>query len=390
MSAAARATVLPSASSAPSAPAAGLRVAVVSDATAERNGVASYYADLVAELKGRGADARLFCPSGATRRWHRYVAPPLPGDSTQRIWFPNPIRLFRAIRAFAPTAIIVPTPGPYGLYGLLLSRLFKARLVIGFHTHYEALAGIYWSDRFGRLCKWYLESCNRLLFRYADEVLANSPEMVTQAEQLGAREARLMGTSVAAEFIETPQSSLELPPRRLLFVGRLAEEKNIDQVIATAEEHPQIAVSIAGDGPLRPMVEAAATRLSNLRYLGWVAREDLVATVDQHDALILPSKVESFGTVALEAMARGRIVLVSNDCGIADWSDLARGLYRMQPGEAAPAAVAREFARPESELAATASAARRAAVELNEWNVATWITRLAPDDLTRRQAEPHP
>ena len=368
--------------------AAGLRVAVVSDATAERNGVGTYYADLVADLNRRGADARLFCPSAATRRWHRYVAPPLPGDKTQRIWFPNPIRLYRSIRAFAPTAIVVPTPGPYGLYGLLLSRIFQIRLVVGFHTHYEALAGIYWSDFFGRVSKWYLETCNRLLFRYADEVLANSPEMVAQAERLGARDVHLMGTSVAADFVETPLAPLGLPPQRLLFVGRLAEEKNIDQVIATAEQQPGIAVGIAGDGPLRSTVEAAAARLSNLSYLGWVKREELVAAVDSYDALVLPSKVESFGTVALEAMARGRIVLVSNDCGIADWPDLAPGLYRMQPGEAAASAVAREFARSERELATTASMARRAAVELNEWNVATWSARLRPDRPERDLPEP--
>lgn len=51
------------------APAAGaaesLRVAVVSDAAAERNGVGTYYHDLVQHLRGRVDRAELFCPRGA-------------------------------------------------------------------------------------------------------------------------------------------------------------------------------------------------------------------------------------------------------------------------------------------------------------------------------------
>ena len=58
-----------------------LRVAVISDATPERNGVGSYYSDLVAQLDGRIGRAELFCPDDDGQHWHRYMAPPLPGDS---------------------------------------------------------------------------------------------------------------------------------------------------------------------------------------------------------------------------------------------------------------------------------------------------------------------
>ena len=69
-----------------------LRVAVVSDSTPERNGVGSYYADLVAQLGGRVSRAALICPKGEETGWHRYLAPPLPGDSTQKIWLPRPFK----------------------------------------------------------------------------------------------------------------------------------------------------------------------------------------------------------------------------------------------------------------------------------------------------------
>ena len=48
-----------------------LRVAVVSDATRERNGVGTYYADLVQQLRGQGATAELICPFDPGSGWRR-------------------------------------------------------------------------------------------------------------------------------------------------------------------------------------------------------------------------------------------------------------------------------------------------------------------------------
>lgn len=355
----------------------GLRVAVVSDATPERNGVGSYYADLVRQLAGRVARAELFCPCSKDGGWHRRLTPPLPGDGTQRLWFPRPLKLWRQVSSFGPHAIVVPTPGPWGLVGLLAARKLRVPLIVGFHTHYEALAGIYWADTFGRACRWYLESCNRLLFRHSTVVLANSPDMADLAVRMGARTTALMGTSLAAEFLERPPAPLTDPPRRVLFAGRLACEKNLPEVIALAHARPDLEVGIAGDGPLRHEVAAAASALPNLTWLGWIPRDRLIATIDAHDILLLPSKVESFGTVALEGMARGRIVIVSGACGIVDWPDLREGLYRIAADESVPQAVERVCALPAGARAARAAQARRAARDLNEWNLASWMERLA-------------
>lgn len=360
------------------ATAAKLRVAVISDATPERNGVGSYYSDLVAQLDDRIGRAVLFCPEDDGQHWHRYVTPPLPGDSTQRIWFPRPIKLWRQVKALRPDTIVVPTPGPYGLFGLLLARRFKVPLIVGFHTHYEALAGIYWSDLWGRICRWYLESCNRLLFRHAALTLANSPEMVRLAEQMGATRVELMGTSVARDFLERRLTPLEPVIKRVLFAGRLAEEKNVPLVIDVARQRRDLDVSIAGDGPMRAEIEAAAAALPNLRYLGWVPREKIAATIDAHDAMLLPSRIESFGTVALEGMARGRPVIVSGDCGIAEWPELAAGLFCIRSGETVLEAMDRVVALSPEDRAVVAAKARGAACGLNEWNLDSWIEHLQP------------
>lgn len=353
-----------------------LRVVVVSDSTPERNGVGSYYSDLVNQLSERIDHAALLCPEGGEERWHRYLAPPLPGDSTQRIWFPQPFRLWSQISRAAPHAIIVPTPGPYGLIGMLAARRLDVPLIVGFHTHYEALTDIYWSDAFGRLCRGYLTWCNRLLFKNSALVLANSPDMIRQANAMGAVDAQLMGTSVPSEFLSRPLKAVAPEASRLLFAGRLAEEKNVPDIIELARVRPGLEISIAGDGPLKDDVVRAADELSNLDYLGWVDRDRIIDVYDAHDLLLLPSKVESFGTVALEGMARGRPVIVSAACGIAEWPELERGLFEIGSGESLPEAVDRVLALPPKVLAETGKRAHEAARDLNEWNLTTWIDRL--------------
>ena len=353
-----------------------LRVAVVSDSTPERNGVGSYYSDLVEQLSDRIAQAELICPEDGHSRWHRYLAPPLPGDRTQKIWLPRPFKLWFRVSSLAPHAIVVPTPGPFGLAGLLAAKRLRVPLIVGFHTHYEALTDIYWTHAFGRFCRWYLTWCNRLLFRNSSLVLANSPEMKRQAALMGAEGTELMGTSVANEFLTRPLQTPRETVSRILFAGRLADEKNVPKVIEVARSRPHLRVSIAGDGPMKQLVVDATKEISNLSYLGWVSRNELIETMDRHDALLLPSQVESFGTVALEGMARGRLVIVSGACGISEWPELENGLFHIGSDETVVQAVDRVVALPVALRREKARIAREAACSLNEWNLSTWIQRI--------------
>ena len=313
-----------------------LSVAVVSDASPGRNGVGSYYQDLMAYLQPRLESAQLYCPGPMNRVWHRYLTAPLPGDGTQRVMFPPVPSLWRSLYKTRPDAIVVPTPGPYGLTGSVFAKRLGIPLITGFHTHYEALAGMYWDNRWGQFCRGYLNWCNRLFFRHSKLVLANSMAMVDAAAELGAEDARLMGTSVSPLFLAGQTRRLSVNCDRLLFAGRLAEEKNILKILELAQRAPDFNITIVGDGPLREAVESEATRLSNLKYLGWVDRKSLVSVVDDHDVLLLPSTVESFGTVALEAMARGRLVAVTRGCGICEWPSLERHLIKIASPDSLP------------------------------------------------------
>lgn len=352
------------------------RVAIVSDSLPERNGVGAYYCDLLDQLSERDCETCLLCPDGKSD----FIKFPLPGDSTQRVWIPSVRRFRREMDALKPEVIIAATPGPYGLLAAWWARRLGVPLVIGFHTHFSGVTDQYRNPFLRGFSRFYFNLADKVLFRYGDLVLANSEAMVELAEKLGAKRVEVMGTLLPSASLNTPPTPIRDSIERVLFAGRLAPEKRVHWVIDAARELPDIEFTIAGDGPLKNEVMKAAEELPNLEALGWVARDDLLAQMDRADMLVLPSVVESFGTVALEAMARERLALVTPTCGIVEWPDLASALHTIGDGESVADAIRRIAALPSAERGETAQRARAAAAELNENSVMHWFSVLAVDE----------
>lgn len=351
------------------------RLAVVSDAEAERNGVGAYYADLVEHLRDRVADVAVLGP-GADGNLGS-VSLPLPGDSTQKLVLPNLMTVRRRLIDLQPHAIVVPTPGPWGLLGARLSGSLGAALVVGFHTHYERLADLYWSSTLGAIPRSYMRMANRFLFERGAVVLANSHAMADAARDLGAGAVELMGTPIPRSFIDTPPSPLAERVSRVVFAGRLAPEKNVQSVVEAARSLPDIHFTIIGDGPMRAALDEQAAGLPNLALTGWVPRADLPGMLDACDVLVLPSHVESLGTIALEALARGRNVLVSAQCGITEWPMLDRALFRIGDGETLAHALSRVASLDPTIRERKAAMGAEGAREMNAWAIDGWLRVLA-------------
>ncbi|MGE5154786.1 MAG: glycosyltransferase [Bdellovibrio bacteriovorus] len=358
----------------------GLRVAIVSDAAPERNGVGAYYQDLAEHLRAAGARVELIAPRQRAGRWYGGLALPLPGDPTQRILLPSPSLVSRRLARLKPEVVVIPTPGPYGMLGLHLARRTGAGVVVGFHTHFERLTGLFreWRLR-GYIYNAYLNTCHRVLFSRSDLVLANSDAMVEEARRIGAQRVGLMGTPIPKRFLDQEPVPARERLESVLFAGRLAPEKNLDLVVESARRLPQLRFLVVGDGPLRPWLQEQSRSLPNLSLVGWVRRNRLMALIDSVDALVLPSQVESFGTIALEAMARARPVLVSPACGILSWELLRRGLFEIRDGEHLADALERLRDLDPALLERKAQIAREAALEINRRNLDHWLAVLGGD-----------
>lgn len=352
-----------------------LRVAFFSDSLPERNGTGAYYHDLLTQLSPRVEAAGIFQPLDMPRP--PLLSWPMPGDPSQRLVTPNLRRIARGYRQLRPDIVVSITPGPFGLLGLYHARRSKAAFISAFHTDFEQLARIYWRPLTRSFCNFYLNNANRFLCKRSAAVLVNNSHLQKDVEALGAPAVEIMGTPIQPLFLEKPLSPYPQNLQKICFAGRLAPEKNIDRIIDAAAQLPEIEFLIGGDGPLRQKLEAQAASLKNVTFHGWLSREKLIHLIDQSALLLLPSKIETFGSVALEAMARGRPALVSANAGIHDWPQLQEGLFSYDQQRPLIDALREILALPHDHLRQKAEAARTAAEALNHQTVQQWLDVLA-------------
>lgn len=161
------------------------------------------------------------------------------------------------------------------------------------------------------------------------------------------------------------RTALSLPAgKMILSVARLdpSEQKGIDHVIETLpmvlREVPNAFFVVLGDGPDRPRLEQLANRKGMCRHIifaGRVQDEVLQAYYEACDVFVLPSLLEGFGIVFLEAMHRGKPcvgvragavpeVIIDHETGLVtepgDREALAKALVRLLSDESLAKAMA--------------------------------------------------
>ena len=92
------------------------------------------------------------------------------------------------------------------------------------------------------------------------------------------------------------------------YLGRLSVEKEVRHILRIAAANKDLHFRISGDGPERKSLESeiANLSLSNVEMTGWL---DPSTCLPSSAALILPSKLEAFGIVVIEAWLHGLPVI---------------------------------------------------------------------------------
>ncbi|MBN1186668.1 MAG: glycosyltransferase family 4 protein [Bacteroidales bacterium] len=101
--------------------------------------------------------------------------------------------------------------------------------------------------------------------------------------------------------------------KNFIFVGRLSPEKNLEYLIRTFNDFPDLTLNIIGFGPLEMQLKKIAMR--NTKFFGAVGNSSLPDYYRKNDALILPSISEVWGLVVEEALNNGLPVIISEKVG---------------------------------------------------------------------------
>jgi colanic acid/amylovoran biosynthesis glycosyltransferase len=171
-------------------------------------------------------------------------------------------------------------------------------------------------------------------------------------------------------------------PTRVLFVGRLVPQKGhavlLEAVALLAERGRELELVLAGDGPMRPALEALAARIGvseRVRFLGAVGQEQIRALYEEASVFCLPSFAEGLPTVLMEALAMELPVISTRINGAPELvRDGVTGLL-VTPGRADELADAIERLIEDPALGARMGSAGREAVR-REFDVEACAGRL--------------
>lgn len=100
-------------------------------------------------------------------------------------------------------------------------------------------------------------------------------------------------------------------PLKVLFVGKLAAHKGVDDLLAAMRRVGGARVTLTLVGPAVGGARFDDAGASPHRFTGPLQGEDLAREMHGHDVLVLPSLYEGFGLVILEAMASGMPVIAT-------------------------------------------------------------------------------
>ncbi|ELZ24090.1 LPS glycosyltransferase [Halosimplex carlsbadense 2-9-1] len=169
-----------------------------------------------------------------------------------------------------------------------------------------------------------VRALERAGFAAAHGVVTYTPSM---AEQLDLDPDATDVYPSGARYVRTDDFDVRTPlaerGRRVGFLGRLDEEKNVRELAAAAKGLPDdVTFTFIGDGDLREWLEtelAAEIESGQVEMRGWVDHDDVPAELDRLRLVVLPSEpTEGLPTTILEALACGTPVYATPVSGVPD------------------------------------------------------------------------
>lgn len=317
-----------------------MRVALLAESfLPHMNGVTGSVLQVLRHLEREGHEALVIAPGvgdgasvhGARTALLRSV--PLPSYPEVRVAFARTAYLSRVLREFAPDVIHLASPFVLGWQGVATADLLGVPSVAVYQTDVAAYAERYGLPGMAPLVSRHVAR----LHRRATLTLAPSSPAAAQLAALGIDRVRRWGRGVDSERFAPERRSErwrhEVAPGEVLvgYVGRLAPEKQVED-LAALDGLPGVRLVIVGDGPSRARLEAL---LPGAIFTGFLAGDELAATLASFDVFVHPGESETFCQTVQEALASGVPVVATGRGGPVDLvrSSIDGWLYR--PGDLA-------------------------------------------------------
>lgn len=267
-----------------------MKILIVTDAwTPQVNGVVRTLQAVCTELEQMGHQIELISPD-------QFRSLPCPTYPEIRLALTASVGT--RIEESAVDAIHIATEGPLGI----AARRYCIKQDLPFTTAYHTQFPDYVAKRTKLPARWFWRYI-RWFHAPAAAVMVSTATVEKQLRDNGIANTRHWGRGVdlklfTAEGPRHPAFDGLVGPI-LLYVGRVAVEKNVEAFLTLDHEGTKVVI---GDGPA---LETLKVRFPEVRFLGKVTGADLAAAYRSADVFVFPSRTDTFGLVLIEALAAG-------------------------------------------------------------------------------------
>ena len=247
---------------------------------------------------------------------------PIPMYPKLRFGIGSPLRLYQTIKSKMPDIIHLATEGPLGLACLGIAKSLRIPVVSSFHTNFDLYANDYKMGFLSSGISHYL----RWFHNQTEATFAPSNACLERLQALGYKNTKIWTRGVDTSLFNPVQKDLNFKSKiglsetdiLLLYVGRLAPEKNIGSLLETfkkarntlSKQGKNLFLALVGTGPL--VEQSDLEKINGIILPGELRGNHLAQWYASADIFVFPSTSETFGNVILEAQASGLPVLCLN------------------------------------------------------------------------------
>jgi len=250
----------------------------------------------------------------------------LPEYPEIRLALPPVLDIIRHIEEHDYDSLIISTPGPMGLTGLLAARILNLPVRGIYHTDFPHYVENWTDDAsMGELAKQFM----RWFYRNMETIYAPTRAYADILADMGFRQDQLAVLPRGVDLEDFNPSfrqegfwqahGLGKAAFTFVYVGRVSSEKNIEILLDAhrllVADGLDIALAVVGDGPERERLQGKYTSDGKLAFTGYLHGTELASAYASADALAFPSISDTFGNVVLEAHASGIPAVVSDKGG---------------------------------------------------------------------------
>ena len=259
----------------------------------------------------------------------------LPEYELQKLSFPPILQILDYIQREKFTEIIISTPGPIGLTGLLAGKMLNLQTSGIYHTDFPQYIRILTEDGFLESVTWHYM---HWFYGQLDTVFVNSEEYRQNwiARGFDPGKLKILPRGLDTELFTPARREPAFWEKfgasngqvRLLYVGRISREKDLD-ILANTYRHLRdeglpVQLFVVGHGPYS---QGLSELLPDAVFTGYLTGIELATAYASADVFAFPSTTDTFGNVIIEAQASGVPVVVSDSGGPKELvEDKANGL----------------------------------------------------------------